>query len=230
MYSADHNCLFVHIPKTAGKSIERYFLGLLGLRWEQRAALLLRPNSDLGRGPERLAHLTASEYVDLGYMTRNQFDSSYRFSFVRNPWSRLVSEYRYRKHYLHFSFRDYIDCQLPEPGMSDAYRHVMPQSEFIYSPAGELLVDFVGRFENLQADFAVVCQSLELATGVMPHVKDAAGVSLGFVDRLRDLAGMSLEAGHGHYTDYYDDHTRNRVAEMYARDIELFGYEFDSAK
>lgn len=229
MYCQEYNCLFVHIPKTAGKSIECFFLDLLGLSWEQRAPLLLRPNADPARGPERLAHMTAAEYVNLAYLTREQFDAAYRFSFVRNPWARLVSEYRYRKHYLRFSFSEFVSEHLPAAGMSDAYRHIVPQSDFLHGADGELLVNFVGRFENLQADFAEVCRGLGIEVGSLPHVKDPAGVSLSVIDRLRDRLGITREPHHAHYSSYYDEQTRDRVADMYASDIELFGYEFGTA-
>ncbi len=226
MYCQEYNCLFVHIPKTAGKSIESFFLGLLGLSWEQRAALLLRPNDDPARGPERLAHLTAAEYVTLGHLEQEQFEQAYRFSFVRNPWARLVSEYRYRRHYLRFGFREFVSAHWPAKDMSDAYRHVIPQSEFLYTPDGELLVEFVGRYENLQHDFAMVCSRLGLEPAPLPHVRDPAGVSLSLAERLRDWLGVRREPAHRHYTDYYDADTRDRVAEIYARDIGLFNYEF----
>jgi len=226
MYCQEYNCVFVHVPKTAGKSIESYFLDLLGLSWEQRAPLLLRPNDDPARGPERLAHLTASEYVDFEYLTREQFTSAYSFSFVRNPWARLVSEYRYRKHHWHFSFRDFVGAHLPAAGMSDAYRHVMQQSDYVYGPDGKLLVDFIGRFENLQADFAEVCGKLGLESHPLRHVNHVAGIHQRVADRVRGWAGMSHEPKHPHYSDYYDDETRERVTQLYARDIELFGYEF----
>jgi site-specific recombinase len=77
MICKEYNSLFVHIPRTAGQSVEHFFLRLLGLCWQDRYRLLLRINQDPKRGPRRLAHLTASEYVSLGYLTASEFDSYY---------------------------------------------------------------------------------------------------------------------------------------------------------
>ena len=70
MLTHQHKTVFVHIPKNAGQSIETVFLDVLGLTWESRAPLLLRPNDIPELGPRRLAHLAASEYVSCGHMTQ----------------------------------------------------------------------------------------------------------------------------------------------------------------
>ena len=81
--SHEHSAIFVHIPKTAGQSVETVFLKKLGLSWKQRAPLLLRRNDDGSRGPQRLAHLYAWEYVKYGYCTRQVFEACSTFSIVR---------------------------------------------------------------------------------------------------------------------------------------------------
>jgi len=64
LISHHDKCLFVHVPKCAGQSVEMFFLDRIGLDWERRAPLLLRPNDVPALGPPRLAHLKAAEYVE----------------------------------------------------------------------------------------------------------------------------------------------------------------------
>lgn len=100
--------LFVHIPKAAGQSVERVLLAEMGVDCESRAGTLLAPNPDPSRGPPRLAHLTAEEYVKLGWLSEEDFGALFKFAFVRNPWARLASEYRYRNLGPSLGFREFV--------------------------------------------------------------------------------------------------------------------------
>ena len=230
MFSPVYNCLFVHIPKTAGQSIEHVFLGLSGLTWKTRGALLLRANNDPKSGPPQLAHLKASEYVTYGYMTPEQFDACFKFSFVRNPWDRIVSEYRFRRYPGKFDFKTYLFKHLPKPG-SKHYIHIIPQHEFLFGTEGKCLVDFVGRFENLQGDFNTICRELSIQESPLPHVNKSLPQKhkkrrvKGYIRR---LIYSRRERAHtfGHYTGYYDDESREFVRRIYENDIEIFKYEF----
>lgn len=208
MISRKFKFVFVHIPKTGGQSIEDLFLRLHGLTWETRAPLLLRFNPNPSMGPERLAHLTANEYRAFGYLNEPDFRSFFKFSFVRNPWSRLVSDYHYRQLSGQYSFKEFVLERLPErDNYSDSYRHIMPQSEFLYDSNDRLLVDFIGKTENMNEDFTVVCKRLGLPDLPLPHI-NSSGIR-------------------NHYSTYYDDALVERVGEIYAEDIGKFNYTFD---
>jgi hypothetical protein len=232
MICHDYRCVFVHIPKTAGISVEHVFLNLLGLTWETRAPLLLRPNDDPSIGPPRLAHLKASEYVSCGHLSPEQFASYFKFSFVRNPWDRIVSEYKYRKYPTKIDFKTYLFKHLPTPGWSDGYCHIIPQYDFLFDENGRLLVDFVGRYERLQADFTIVCDHLGLPSQAVPHVhrslekKRPETLRQYLSQTWHSLWDKQHKHTFGHYTEYYDHESREFVTQLYEKDITTFNYAF----
>ena len=229
MIDLSTNCLFVHIPKTAGQSVESAFLENAGLSWMDRSRFLLKKNNSIKKGPPRLAHLTATEYTALGYLDVDVFSSLFKFCFVRNPFQRLVSEYQYQ--HSHIGFKKFVMEILPKL-LTDDYdrnnglnRHIMPQWKFIYDKKGKLLVDFVGRFENLQADFRVVTQKTMGKIVELPY-RNAShhGFREKWFSKIKPLQNKE------HYSRHYDSESRNFVEEFYREDINFFGYEFNTEK
>jgi len=225
MYCKALNCLFVHIPKTAGKSIEHFLLEAMTKTWDQRSEFLLRKNTDPAKGPEQLSHLTAAEYTSLGHLGREEFKEAYRFAFVRNPWARLVSEYFYRGHQYRFTFESFIENLPLQSGISDECRHVTQQSDFVFDENGKSLVNFVGRFENLNKDFDYVCGELGLPCGSLRHI-EVSGARRTPLILLKRFLNLSKQARLSSYREYYSKRSRRLVAERYAADIENFGYRF----
>jgi hypothetical protein len=76
----------------------------------------------------------------------------------------------------------------------------------IVDDQGRNIVDYVGRFENLDVDFAEICSRL----GLQPPALGHENRSEGRVD----------------YRTYYCEETRDIVARYFSRDIENFGYNF----
>jgi len=227
MICKEYKCIFVHIPKVAGQSVERFFLNRLGLSWEQRQHLHMMKNKDPAKGTEKLSHLAASEYVRCGHISQQDFDDYFKFSFVRNPWARIVSEYRYRNYFRYKSFKDFVMNKMPPPSFNDDYRHVMPQYDMLYDEQGNCLVDFVGRFENLQADFDMVCERLGFEESKLPFVNSSEKTSRAIRRKLKSVIYRNGESEKKHYTEFYDDETREFVKAYYKNDVEVFGYSFD---
>ena len=234
MVSHHHKCIFIHIPKTAGQSIERVFLNLLDLKWETRAPLLLRYNDRPELGPPSLAHLKANEYVRYQYLSQELFDKYYKFAFVRNPWDRMVSIYKYYNYDTRFEFKSFLLNVFKNEIWHDKYWFVGPQSGFVCGEDDTMLVDFVGRYENLQNDFNHVCKKIGLPPIEIPHANKSSLTSpiLSFnPKRLIKYVRYQIKGKYipmfKRYQDYYDDETRELIADLYRRDIELFGYEFE---
>ena len=233
MLSHHHKCIFIHIPKNAGQSIEHVFLTELGLSWENRAPLLLRPNNKPALGPPRLAHLRASDYVKCMYTPQDMFDAYTKFAFVRNPYSRMVSFYRYLKYNQYVDFPTFVKDYLRQKVLEQDYWFVGPQYEYLYSEDGKTcLVDFVGKFESLQSDFDKVCELMGAPAKPVPHVNDSKLVEnkpiVSARKRVKDLWAKVTDnqiPKYKNFEDYYDDDSREIVADIYARDFELFGYK-----
>ena len=158
MISIKHKIIFIHIPKCAGQSIENIFLRDLGLSWKERHPLLLRPRKDNEKGPERLAHLYAEEYFKLGYISKEKYDKFFKFSIVRNPVDRILSEINFQKIpkrnskniYGLESVEEYISKVIKLDKFSDLQRHISPQVKFLHdSETNKLLVDKVIPFDYL---------------------------------------------------------------------------------
>lgn len=84
-----------------------------------------------------------------------------------------------------------------------------PVDHPLYTINGELAVDKVGKYENLEADWREILSQIGLP------VKDLS-------ERLNTWQRSSSEP----YLQYYNEYTRKVVADLYAREINLFGYQF----
>ena len=207
MISHTHRCIFVHIPKTGGTSVEDVI-------WPNE-----RTEADLWMGLVRpgynrhqtggLQHLLARQIrSDVGPAV---FDAYFRFTIVRNPWDKIISQYAYMRE--RPDLRRFIG--LAEDATLDEYlrriqtaEHVqwLPQIAFIQDAGGHDIVDFIGRFERLEEGMRFVFNQIGVSCQRLPHRLASR--------RTRD------------YRDYFDARTRAEVARLYAADIDHFHYAF----
>jgi hypothetical protein len=189
--------IFIHIPKTGGLSLTRALLG-----------------SEFNK------HVTAKRFQLL--LPEDEFKNYFKFCIVRNPWDRVVSAFLYLKKggltesNLIFSQRalqgintfddfvkNYLLKKLHEKGV---YTHFIPQYKFVCDQKGQLLVDYIGRFEEYDQSCAYIFSRLGIK---QPEVKKE-----------------NANKERSHYREYYTPETIEIVRKIYKKDIDLFKYEF----
>ena len=224
-------CIFVHIPKVAGQSIETALRSVASGVDGTRADMGLRKRNRGEPGPERLAHLTSLEYSKLGFVSSEDFRDYYKFAFVRNPWDRAHSMYRHFGLDKHLTFEYFLEYVLKREMWREKYWFVRPQCDFVLDAHGGLCIDFVGRFETLEEDFQHIAGILELKIDSLPHVNRADFQPRG--QRLRALRryprifrhwrGMfHPRAGDGQRQ--FSAEAMGIIEELYQCDMERFGY------
>ena len=172
------------------------------------------------------------------WLPKEIWDSYYKIVFVRNPWDWVVSEWKYHFKLKKVSVMDLIKEPVTTARYLKNYQHkkrlnnkqvftvedidylfdhlkrwfpVTPsasglhQSHYVYDLDGNQIVDFVGRFENLEADFELIKEKLDL------------DISLPHLNRTK----------RNRYKTYFTEDSNQRVAQLWKKDIDNFGYKFN---
>lgn len=229
MISTQHKTIFVHIPKVAGQSIETLFLEDLGLGWEQRGQLLMRKKKSHEQGPHRLAHLRAKDYVALGYTDAQTYNSFFKFSFVRNPYARVLSLYHYLGYSRIISVEKFIEKVLRKMVKEDHFFY-QAQYNYLYSDDGKLLVDYVGKLEQISEDIQPVFEKSGLLEKKLPHVnKSEKGLKRGLTSLITNPSLLAhLKLGKVFTKKKVKELThleKEAIYQLYSKDFEHFAYE-----
>jgi len=191
--SETHKFVFVAVPKTGSSSMEEALAPYQSSLTEKfnRHATCLKLQREL---PQEV------------------WRDYFKFAFVRDPYDRMLSWYFYRKrnqlkdpsysrHHLYtgnISFDEFV-------GTFSKNELMFKQVDFIAPHNGGLLVDTVGRFENLQEDFSNICEQLSIPHMHLPLIRASKKPSAG-------LRGI------------WTSKSRGIVNEYFREDFEFFGY------
>lgn len=206
MILKEHKAVFIHIPKTGGTSIEKIFDN----------------NADFKD--------VSYKHQDLSFYKRfvPNFQNYFVFSFIRNPWDLVFSQYRYMFKSNHswpktWRSRTKLDTEMSFDKWvkSDRFKKTSPDTDSLDlkgSFVNKNQVDwfrgseqisnnfFVGKFENLQQDFDKICDSIGISRIAVPHVNSS---------------GVKKK-----YSDFYDKEMRDIVENKYKKDIIFGEYHF----
>lgn len=196
--------IFVAIPKTGTHSVRQALRQHLGVDDLEQVGLFVSKRFPFAEFADiRHGHINLQQIRPC--LDEGQFENYFKFAFVRNPYDRFVS-------YCAFMSRDTGQFAADAKGfMKHVLFRVRPQDHVLFQPQhsflvdenGELLSDFVGRVEEMQAGYDAVCAKLVVASA--------------------ELAVVNASQ-RGGYLQYYDDELLQGVREYYRDDFKLFGY------
>ncbi len=199
--------IFIHIHKCAGSSLINAFINNPVV-----ISCIARPGNFPGRtGRERIPDAI--------------FDKSVKFTFVRNPYARVVSAYRMFMtsmtwRYLFPTFKDFVDFlrwtnvhdhhvekQIPTNEYTRTIGNLIHHCSSYHNPKYMIdQMDYIGRLETLDIDLKKIAKMLEINHFTVPHI---------------NKLGKAYD-----YRDYYSQFTREIINKLYQEDIDLFGYQF----
>jgi len=202
MISHKHKFIFIHVPKAGGTSIMR----------------ALRQYDLLGEG-----HYTLGEIILNNNLSRSHVKDYFKFAVIRNPWDIVVSNYHYSRMKKSFWHSDdgstrysvHPDYDAVSKIEFDQYVRLVTERKlnhrFAMTPQSYWIddhVDYLIRFEDLDAGFANACQQIGLGS-----------VSLEKVNASK----------HDHYSVYYDAVSVKLIEDYFRQDVERFNYSFERA-
>jgi len=204
LISSQKKFIFIHIYKTGGTSVRRVLE-----QYDDRFNLFHRIKSYFTPNPV-LSSKTINKHIRteqiVAKLGQENFRQYYSFAFVRNPWDWQLSLYfqilndANNQHHEWVkklkTYENYIDWRVHEA--------CRLQSDFVYIN-NELMVNFVGKYESLHTDFQQIANTINIKKITLPHLN---------------------KRKKGNYRSYYNETTRQMIAEAYQKDIERFGYEF----
>jgi len=195
-YKIDNSFIFVHNPKTGGKSV----WNALGVRQSKNR-------------PTHLP-LNCTEYPK----------DAFTFGFVRNPWDRMLSFYHYmcqrqkkpkdsynkeeineigfKKWLFEYNYHFFEDRVNPTNNWGIPLKVPFQQRSQMHWLDG---CKFIGRFERLQEDLNVAANLGGFKVAKLLHKNKSI---------------------HKQYTEYYDDESIVFIKKHFSHEIYLFGYRY----
>lgn len=190
MINHQYKCIFIHVIKTGGISVCK--------------ALNMK---------DKQFHIPASEAKSI---TKGKWNDYFTFSFIRNPWDKMVSQYFYNGQCYTKDFNKYISRWYYGKKFVTSY-------SCIHSDYFDLNLDFIGRFENFQKDFDFVCKKIGRPATILPH-ENSVPITSG-----PNGEKVFPKPKEIHYSKLYNQDSIDMVAEKFSKDIKLFNYEFNQS-
>jgi hypothetical protein len=198
-----HKCIYIHIPKCAGSAFER----VLQINKRNKKQL----HGPDGQG-DFLQHYTLLQIEN--YMKENlpdtDINSYYTFAIVRNPYSKLVSDFAWCKRWFKHKW---LIADSQKVGFSSFEEYI----RFIQTVGVETWSHFRPQYKFVEGAMFCNIFHLEKLKQCYPHIKTEL--------KLDSDLPMVNRSRHKPWRTYYTPELFAIVNELYSKDFELFGYK-----
>lgn len=177
MVSHKHKCIFIHVPKAAGTSVENIFLEDLNLNMRNRHSLILGISNNQDLGPPVVAHTTLQELEELNFINQNQSTNYFKFSVVRDPYNRVYSFYKYLGFNLLISFENFVIQILPRLIESKKFNYFYKSMWSYVQKDGKNMMDSIVKLESLSDDLPKLLQKVGISIEKVPYTNPSDGIS-----------------------------------------------------
>ena len=213
LFSKEHEFLYIGVPKAATRSILSVLRG------------------------DKFATSEFNEPISTHLEKNPSHRDFFVFSFVRNPWSRILSTWRnkianpneeapriiierFQELYYNMPFEEFVNfvCDSESGNDIEGDRHWTSQHLFLKDHEGNMIPDFIGRLENLELDFSGVLSRLGFESIALPWLNTRRGWS-------SDSKSMNSDSKK-YYREFYTPELAEKISERYKEDISYFNYKF----
>lgn len=204
--SHKYKALYIVTPKTGSTSIRKALYPHFEVTSQTCVKLGIPHIED---------HLTPRNSKKYFEQQNWDWDSYFKFTFVRNPWALHASRWNYmlkifngpkKCHQYKWYHKQVSEIINKYKNFENWTINATHKSSYYQYAEWTDDLDFVGNVESLQRGMDYVSKKIDMPMLEIPHVN---------------------KSSFKHYSTYYNDETKNIIAEAYSEDIERFKYTFE---
>jgi|10_taG_2_1085330.scaffolds.fasta_scaffold17517_4 hypothetical protein len=219
--SKKYKFIFIHIPKTGGCSVESALMNHLGKEDLITDRMNYQDKKINAKFCDIPHHITLR---DFHHLTHNRYKDYYKFSFVRNPYDRLVSMYSFysqlkRRRIGESEIEKFNNWLLdnsrgniinPKLGLKaqNQWKNI-PQIEWVINNDNKIDVDFIGKIETFDSDLLTIGRKIGINIDIIPHKN---------------------KSKHSHYSNFFNAETKRQTEKKYMDDFKKFNYTWSTGK
>lgn len=218
MIDHQRKCIFIHISKCAGSSIETGFGIKTSDNSEKNNPNLYGWNS---KAKLHLQHATPQQLFDFDLITEKEWNTYFKFIVVRNPYSRSVSDYFWMMEEVKVSdsFENFMNLSgafeiIKDRNNPKTFRadHLNKQHDYFFLNGKPIIYDKIIRFENIYNGLKELKEVFNLPRDSFNRKNNAS------------------KSNFAHYSHFYNTKRKRLVEEKFGEDLDFLNYDFEDKR